>query len=117
MKKHGYEVEESEDDIGNPCWDWWNVKNDCVEIYDNPHEQPILLVACLDEINRLGWGWGFSGYSSEGADYYLSCDRTVKNRLVQVPRMVGKTKTEACRNALLAVLEARAIFDKSGAER
>lgn len=105
LEKYGYEAEGKS--IGTDG-QWWIVEfgGKYVTIHDHDREQPELLVACLDEIERLGREWLLSVVSNAKGivGYRLSTATTTGRQVLEVR---GKTKTEACCNALLAALDAK----------
>jgi hypothetical protein len=100
LKKHGYEV------ATIPGGHWIGRRpgvDGCVTIIDEDGEGPHLAFWCLDEIERLGEGcvhlcrenhdtWAVRFYGGFDSSSYMS-------------GMYGKTRTEACMSALVAVLE------------
>ena len=104
LKEHGYELLHS----GSDHWYFTAPGADMRILHGNiSGEIPELMVACLDEIERLGWSWCIAtGEAWMGKtfphDVEIELMKDGYKRLV----VTLKTKTEACCNALLAVLEA-----------
>ena len=111
LSKYGYEVLPRHDYETDKVF--WYVM--CIRVDDTEKEQPELLVACVYEIDRLGWNWelGFKrmggfpeGMEDWGFTVYFSNRGTVVD--VRVPLAApARTATKACRNALIAALEAK----------
>lgn len=102
LKKHGRSVRDNIKGC-DPCLRHWDTGHTLVPFYvDEDGEQPELMCACLDEIERLGYRPSLMMHGEHGSRWVVnwSTDGSVECGLS------GATKTEACRNALTAVLEA-----------
>lgn len=112
LKKHGYKIGGPHELSNNVTYIMDGDGKPIVGFYANEGKECAFLVLwCLDEIERLGWDWDFSrnsGRDARSGNYFISCDRIVDSRLLEETHgSWGKTKTEACCNALVAVLEAK----------